>query len=279
MNRFRNRIKKICKIIMIAMSQVRYIRRVAALSHKTMSLAAQPEIQVSNDFEEEFNKHHIPINLFQKILLGIGSAVVCITDPTRPEMIACMGEATGDEAMKYMLNLMENSPEGSEILRKRPRINSNTVNLENLKTYPEGTLGKIYTDFLKTNKVTPDSRSPVNFVEDIHLAYVMQRYREVHDLVHTILQMPTNMIGEISVKWVEGIQTKLPMCIGGAVFGPLRLKPKNRETYKKYYLPWAIRTGMEAKFLLNVYYEQRWDQPLKELLEELNITPLKIPKE
>lgn len=76
---------------------------------------------------------------------------------------------------------------------------------------------------------------------------------------------------------MEGIQTKLPMCIGGAVFGPLRLKPKNRETYKKYYLPWAIRTGMEAKFLLNVYYEQRWEQPLVDILEELNVTPLKIP--
>ncbi|KAI4471312.1 ubiquinone biosynthesis protein [Holotrichia oblita] len=262
---------------MIVTTKLRHVRRAATLINKAMSLSAQPEPQISNDFEEEFQKHHIPISLFQRVFLGIGSAAICIMDPTRPEMIACMGEATGDMAMKYMLRQMENSPEGSEILKKRPRINSKTVDLEKLKTYPEGTLGKIYTDFLKINGVTPDSRSPVSFVEDIELAYVMQRYREVHDLVHTILQMPTNMLGEISVKWVEGIQTKLPMCIGGAVFGPLRLKPKNRDTYKKYYLPWAIRTGMEAKFLLNVYYEQRWEQPLVDLLQELNITPLKIP--
>ena len=43
--------------------------------------------------------------------------------------------------------------------------------------------------------VTPDTRTPVQFVDDIELAYVMQRYREIHDLVHTVLGMPTNMLG------------------------------------------------------------------------------------
>lgn len=34
------------------------------------------------------------------------------------------------------------------------------------------------------------------------------------------------LLGEVTVKWVEGIQTKLPMCVAGAIFGPLRLKTK-----------------------------------------------------
>lgn len=36
----------------------------------------------------------------------------------------------------------------------------------------------------------------VQFVDDVELAYVVQRYREAHDLVHTILQMPTHMLGK-----------------------------------------------------------------------------------
>ena len=32
--------------------------------------------------------------------------------------------------------------------------------------------------------------------------------------------------GEVTVKWVEGIQTRLPMCIGGGLFGAIRLSPK-----------------------------------------------------
>ena len=47
-------------------------------------------------------------------------------------------------------------------------------------------------------------------------------FREAHDIVHAVLAMPTDGVGEVIVKWIEGLQTGLPMCIGGAVLGPLR---------------------------------------------------------
>jgi ubiquinone biosynthesis protein Coq4 len=47
-------------------------------------------------------------------------------------------------------------------------------------------------------------------------------HRETHDLTHAMLAMPTTILGEVLVKWVEGLQTRLPMCVGGAIFGPLR---------------------------------------------------------
>ena len=75
-------------------------------------------------------------------------------------------------------------------------------------------------------RVTPDSRYPVQFVDDVQLLFVMQRYREVHDLFHTVLGMPTNMLGEVVVKWVEGIQLGLPLGILGGLAGPVRLGPK-----------------------------------------------------
>ena len=36
-------------------------------------------------------------------------------------------------------------------------------------------------------------------MDDEELAYVIQRYREVHDMLHTLLGMPTNMLGECRV--------------------------------------------------------------------------------
>lgn len=45
-------------------------------------------------------------------------------------------------------------------------------------------------------KVSPDTRMPPKFVDDEELAYVIQRYREVHDLIHTLLGMPTTILGE-----------------------------------------------------------------------------------
>ncbi|KAJ9581945.1 hypothetical protein L9F63_003698 [Diploptera punctata] len=224
-------------------------------------------------FEDDFIASHIETTRFQKLLLTAGSAVISLLDPMRADMIAVMGETAGENAMRYMLQKMKTDEEGREILR----INSQTVDLEKLRTFPDGTLGKWYITFLDKNKVTPDSRNPVQFIDDVELAYVIQRYREVHDLFHTILEMPTNMLGEVTVKWVEAIQTRLPMCVGGAVFGSLRLYPKQRDKYVKYYLPWAIETGINSKFLMNVYFERRWEQPIEDLHHELNIKLLEIP--
>ncbi|KAJ8925048.1 hypothetical protein NQ315_001219 [Exocentrus adspersus] len=229
-------------------------------------------------FEHDFMEHHIPINSFQRTLLTVGSAAVSLMNPYRADMIACLGETSGEQALQEVLRTMEESEEGSEILNDRPRINTGTVDLDYLKRLPDGTLGKAYSNFLVDNRVTPDSRMTVQFVDDVELAYVIQRYREAHDLIHTVLQMPTHMLGEVAVKWVEAIQTKLPMCIGGAIFGPVRLKPKHRQLYRNYYLPWALKTGTEAKFLLNVYFEKRWEQTLSEFYQEMNIKPLEIRK-
>ena len=72
----------------------------------------------------------------------------------------------------------------------------------------------------------PDERLPVEFVDDVELAYIMRRYREIHDITHVVLGMNTNMIGEVAVKVFEGIQTGLPMCVSGGILGTLRLGPK-----------------------------------------------------
>lgn len=78
----------------------------------------------------------------------------------------------------------------------------------------------------RPQEITPDSRMEVKFMDDPELAYVMTRYREVHDLVHAVFGMPTNMLGEVAIKWIEAINIGLPMCYGGAVFGAFRLRPK-----------------------------------------------------
>lgn len=40
---------------------------------------------------------------------------------------------------------------------------------------PAGTFGKSYSNFMKGNKFSPDSRSAVQYVDDPDLAYVMRR--------------------------------------------------------------------------------------------------------
>ncbi|XP_054372927.1 ubiquinone biosynthesis protein COQ4 homolog, mitochondrial [Molothrus ater] len=216
---------------------------------------------------------HIPTSPLQKALLAAGSAVMALYDPYRHDMVAVLGETTGCLALPNLRDKMKNHPEGYRILQERPRIRLSTLDMARLQGLPEGSLGREYVRFLEDNKVSPDTRMPPKFVDDEELAYVIQRYREVHDLMHTLLGMPTNMLGEVVVKWFEAIQTGLPMCVLGAAFGPARLSSRKLQVLATELVPWAIRSGLSSSCVLNVYYEQRWEQPVESLRAELGILP------
>ncbi|XP_062063440.1 long-chain fatty acid transport protein 4 isoform X3 [Lepus europaeus] len=215
---------------------------------------------------------HIPTSPLQKALLAAGAAAMALYDPYRHDMVAVLGETTGRRTLKVLRDQMRRNPEGAQILQERPRISLSTLDLGKLRSLPDGSLGREYLRFLDVNRVSPDTRAPTRFVDDEELAYVIQRYREVHDMLHTLLGMPTNILGEIVVKWFEAVQTGLPMCILGALFGPIRLSAPRLRVLVLELIPWAVQNGRRAPCVLNLYYERRWEQPLSALREELGIT-------
>lgn len=102
---------------------------------------------------------------------------------------------------------MLQSTTGRQILAEKPFITSTTVPVEILKTYPEGTLGRAYADFMSSRGFVSDERSEVKFVDDPELAYVMTRYRQVHDFWHCLTATDTTVMAEISLKALEFLQT------------------------------------------------------------------------
>lgn len=129
----------------------------------------------------------------------------------------------------------------------------------------------------------------------MRLCAVHNRYREVHDLWHVLSGLPPTVEGELALKWFELVQTGLPVCALGAVFGPLALsryepipsrpiatangrgagsigKEGSREMLAKKYVPWALRAGRRVrKPLICVWYEKRWEQPLEAIRSELGM--------
>lgn len=123
------------------------------------------------------------------------------------------------------------------------------------------------------------------------MVMIGNRYREVHDLWHVLSGLPPTVEGELALKWFELVQTGLPVCALGAVFGPLALprrepvpvdgseksviarkKGGSREVLVRTYVPWAVRAGRRAKKpLVCVWYERRWEQPLDVVRKELGM--------
>jgi ubiquinone biosynthesis protein COQ4 len=213
----------------------------------------------------------IETNFAQRLALTAGSGLISIFDPYRDDLVGAFGELTGQHTLPRIQWLMNQDPEGRLILQQRPVVTSRSVNLAKLAKLPPGTFGYEYVAFLERNGITPDTRKPVRFVQNTELAYVMQRYREIHDFTHCILGMRTNMLGEVTVKVFEAVQLGLPMCWLGGMFGVLRLGPKNSETYLRENLPWVLNAAVDAKPLICVYFEKHFETPIDQLRAELNL--------
>ncbi|ETN77752.1 coenzyme Q biosynthesis protein Coq4 [Necator americanus] len=218
---------------------------------------------------------HVPLSLGSRVLLGLGSAAMAISDPRRGDMVAAMGEATAPEpVLEKIRQRMASDISGARLLKERPRITNVTVNRKYLESLSENTLGKEYSKFLIGLNTSPDARPPVRFVQNEEHLYVMQRYRETHDFNHVLLQMPTNMLGEVTVKYFEGIQFGLPMCVTAGIFGAARLRKKHRHQFLTRNLPWIVEQATNARFFLAIDWENHFEETISSLQQQFGITPL-----
>ncbi|KAF7125209.1 hypothetical protein CNMCM5793_001318 [Aspergillus hiratsukae] len=227
---------------------------------------------------------HVPLTFLERGALAVGSAVGSLMNPRRAvtmtarltqrprlDLIAALGEATATPYFIYRLrDAMLSDPTGRRILRERPRITSETLKLPYLRTLPENSVGRTYATWLDREGVSPDTRDSVKYIDDEECAYVMQRYRECHDFYHAVTGLPVFVEGELALKAFEFLNTLIPMT-GLSIFAFVRLKPAERERFFSLHLPWAVRSGLASKELINVYWEEILEKDVDELRQELGI--------
>jgi len=186
-------------------------------------------------------------------------------------LIAALGEATATPFFIYRLrDAMLADPTGRRILQDRPRISSKTMSIEYLRGLPQNTVGRTYADWLDREGVSPDTRDQVKYIDDEECAYVMQRYRECHDFYHALTGLPIVREGEVALKAFEFANTLLPMT-GLSMFAVTTLKPRERDRFWKIFLPWAIKNGVGAKEVINIYWEEQLERDVNQLRDELGI--------
>lgn len=214
---------------------------------------------------------HVPLTFLERSGLAVGSAFGSLFDPYRHDLIASLGEAT---AHPYFLprlrRAMLSNETGRRILRDKPRITSQTLSLEMLRSLPDNTVGREYAKWLDNEGVTPDTRDDVRYIDDPEEAYVMQRYRETHDFIHAITGLPIIIEGELAVKAFEFSNTLLPMT-GLSLAALVRLKPVERRRFFETYGPWAVSNGLKAEEMICVYWEEELRTDADELRTRLGI--------
>ncbi|KAH8719422.1 ubiquinone biosynthesis protein coq4, mitochondrial [Phaeosphaeriaceae sp. PMI808] len=214
---------------------------------------------------------HIPLTVIERLGLALGSGLGSFVDPRRGDLIASFGEAT---AQPFFIDKLRNrmllSPTGRRILRDRPRLTSQSLNIPRLRKLPKNTLGYAYAAWLDREGVTPDTRALVKYIDNEECAYVMQRYRECHDFYHALVGLPVFREGEVALKAFEFANTGLPMT-GLAVFSAFTLKKAEWRRFWDIYGPWATRNGAQSDDVINIYWEEELETDIDELRTRLGI--------
>lgn len=167
---------------------------------------------------------------------------------------------------------MLQSEGGRNILRMRPRISSRSLQLDRLRALPDGTFGRAHLEFYTQNGITPDSRAPVAYIRDEELAYVMQRYREVHDCMHTLCGIEVSVVAEIGLKWLEFRHTHLPVTVLSVLGSTVLVGRRDRDHLRRL-LGWAEANAKTSKFFMSVCFEEMLHMNLAQVRERMGIIP------
>ncbi|KAK0763908.1 hypothetical protein N5P37_003298 [Trichoderma harzianum] len=214
---------------------------------------------------------HVPLTRIEQAGMALGSGIMSLLNPYRADLIATLGEATATPYFIYRLrDAMLAHPTGRRILRLRPRISSKTLSIPALRALPENSVGRAYVSWLDREGVSPDTRSPVRYIDDEECAYVMQRYRECHDFYHALTGLPTVREGEVALKAFEFANTLIPMT-GLSMLAVATLKPAERRRFFSVYMPWAVKNGVRSKEIINVFWEEELERDVDDLRRELGI--------
>jgi ubiquinone biosynthesis protein COQ4 len=203
-------------------------------------------------------------------------AVGAISDPERGDLVAGLGDATGLQALRSMHSRLLATSEGRILLQEKPLLNTSTIDLTYLKSLPSDTFGYQYALFMEKHGFSPDERSQVRFMDNANLAYVMTRYRQVHDFWHVLFDLPISVLGEVTLKWFEYHVTGLPVCYLSGVFGPAKLSMGETRLLLSQGLPWAKAAASDLKEeqLLTFKYENYFNKNIDDVRKILNIVHL-----
>jgi len=127
---------------------------------------------------------HIPTTTAEKGFIGLFSAFKALNNPHRADAIASLGETTGAFALNRLRNKMKACEDGLVLLKERPNVTSNLIEEYKLNELDKQSFGYAYYEFLSSHGYSPDERDAVHFVDDEELAFVMLRYRQIHDFAH-----------------------------------------------------------------------------------------------
>lgn len=178
------------------------------------------------------------------------------------------------EMLQKILDFARAQPGMEPILKERPLIGR--IDLDQLKSQPEGTLGREFAEHILRHKLDPNYFALTMPADELH--YVPARLRETHDLWHLATGIDMTPAGELALQgfYLAQVDGGLPGFIvtAGLLNGLLKHPTDMRNRLESLAKGWML--GKRAMPLLTVRWENEWQTPLSELRQRLRLDSQEI---
>lgn len=206
----------------------------------------------------------------------VARAVVRVmSDSRRTNEIHKVEEITGRRRCRGWLESMRGDPQVAALLRERPELSSEQVDFGALRRLPASTLGGAYVRHLDDNGLTADYQAArTHYIEDPDISYLLRRFRQTHDVWHTLTGLGTTGHEEVIIHAFSWGQMRLPVSAMVVILGTLKhIVLEGRRQALRHGLREAYRIGRDAEPLLPVHWERMWNQPLESVRARYNVRP------
>jgi ubiquinone biosynthesis protein COQ4 len=205
---------------------------------------------------------------FDRARVALGALGSLVRDPDDTQKIFVLAVALDRDHIPAALTRFLCEPEGLDLLREMPVLDSTSLDFDALGRCAPGTLGRAYAEHVREWKLDTDIfRAPPGL--PLAIAYFAQRFRQCHDIWHVLTGYAPDVRGEILLQAFTHGQLGTPAPRIAAVVGAVRWVHAHpmlpRDAYRAY-----LR-GKSARFLLAVRWENLWDEPLHELRTRLDL--------
>ena len=171
----------------------------------------------------------------------------------------------GEQTVRHLLS----NPQFKALVDEGWRPNQ--IDLQKLKTLPEGSLGRCYADQLISQGITPDTLiDPTPVTNDGE--FVVHRIRETHDIVHVLTGFGLDGDSEIGLQGFNLAQNRSPVAVM-LIFGAMLSSLQNDEPLEPLLraLAQGFQMGLDAELVIGRKLEEGWERPLKDWREELKL--------
>jgi ubiquinone biosynthesis protein Coq4 len=194
-----------------------------------------------------------------------------LANPEQTDQVLVFSMYANAGTMAGRIDRFFDDPRGARLYAEHRTIDAKSIDLDALGALPEGTLGRAYADFLRSNGLSPDvfANAPAE-ITDPRMAYVIQRLRQTHDLWHVVTGYKTDAASEIALQAFTFAQVRAPSSLILAALGTLRARREKPDLV--FDVMSAFRAGRRAEKLAVFPWEDHWTTPLAEVRSILGVT-------